>query len=146
MKARQERMKQGIKLVALCFLSTSLSFRSEKESIFHFREVNFELALEQAQKEGKKVFVEVMADWCGQCRRLENEILNDNQLDSVYQCDYVSIKVNGEKGEDGELCSIRYRVRAYPTLLYLTPQGKLLGKYEGVRNKSQMLNYAEIHR
>lgn len=112
---------------------------------FAFEKLDLEQAMVKAEKEGKNIFVEVMASWCGQCKKLEKEVLTNPRLDSLYHARFVNLQINGEEGEDGRLCTIRYKVTAFPTLLYLSPEGKLLGKYVGVRTVSQMMDYEQIH-
>lgn len=134
----------GVVLLGLLLVLCQSSQQSQTTN-FEFEPISFEEVLLKASAEDKPIFVEVMANWCGQCRRLEKDVLTDAEIDSVYHQDFICLQVNGEDQKDGKLCSIRYKVRAYPTLLYLDTKGKLLGKYEGVRNKSQLLNYREIH-
>jgi len=83
--------------------------------------------IEEAQRTKRPIFVDVYAEWCGPCKMLERQTFPNPELGAYTQKHYLAYRLDGEKGEGPKLAN-QYRVRAYPTLLFLDPTGKELGR------------------
>ncbi len=85
-------------------------------------------ALREAHERRCLVLADFVTDWCLWCRRLEVFVYPDpgvsRQLERV-----VYVKLNAET--EGRAEAQRYGVSAYPTLLFLTPEGTVTGRVEG---------------
>lgn len=88
---------------------------------------NLDTAIEQAQAEGKLIFLDVYADWCPPCQRMEAETFTDQAVISALQ-DYVPLKVDSDANPD---IARQYGVQALPTLFVLTPDGSPVYRQEG---------------
>ena len=66
--------------------------------------------------------IKLYADWCGPCKVLGN-MLKDSNIE------HESVNIDSP---DGEGLSIKYNVRAIPTLLVLDKDGNLLRKMTGL--------------
>lgn len=102
---------------------------------------NFESLLEYASDVKKPVMVDVFASWCGPCKWLENNVFNDADVASYINSNFVSWRVDVEKGEGVSLSS-DWGVHAYPTILFLTPDGSIFYRYEGAANPSSFTQKA----
>jgi thiol-disulfide isomerase/thioredoxin len=87
------------------------------------------LALEEALITRRPVLLNFTASWCGWCRKLESSTFRDPGFARV-AASFVTVQVDGDK-ERG--LSSMYRVKAYPTTVLLTRQGKELGRIVGYR-------------
>ena len=95
-------------------------------------------ALEKAAAEGKRVFVDCYTSWCVPCRKLSKEVFILPEVGGYFNHRFVSIKLDMEKGEGPDVAQ-RYDVNAYPTLLVLTPDGKVENKVLGYRSAKELL-------
>lgn len=87
-------------------------------------------AVALAAKEGKMVFVDVYAVWCGPCKMLNSKIFSDKKVGDYMNKNFVNVKVDGERGE-GPSVVRNYRVQGYPTLLILDGAGTEVGRIVG---------------
>lgn len=86
--------------------------------------------LDQAEAEGKLIFVDFYTTWCTPCKLMEEEVYTDRELARFMNQNFINYKVDAEKGNGVNLASI-FGVRAYPTLLFLDAKGKVLERKEG---------------
>lgn len=93
-------------------------------------------ALDRARAENRLVMVDVYTDWCGWCKKLDRETYGDLRVAAALR-DVISIRVNAEKG--GEAVAATYRVRGFPTVLFLSGSGDVVKKVEGYVGADEML-------
>lgn len=66
--------------------------------------------------------IKLYADWCGPCKVLEKMLVESN-------VEHESVNIDSP---DGEGLSLKYNVRAIPTMLVLDEDGNLLRKMTGL--------------
>lgn len=66
--------------------------------------------------------IKLYADWCGPCKVLE-KMLSDNEVE------HESISIDSPEGED---LTVKYNVRALPTLLVFDDKGDMIRKKSGL--------------
>jgi thioredoxin-like negative regulator of GroEL len=93
-------------------------------------ERSFEEALRKARAASKPVMVDFWAEWCTWCHRLDETTYVDPAVVARSQ-DFVAVKVNTEGGPRHEAVAFRYDVVSLPTILFLTPGGRLLQRVDG---------------
>ncbi len=101
-----------------------------------FASLDFSAALSRAKKENRLVMVDFYTDWCGWCKKLDKETYGDARVADALR-DVISIKVNAEKG--GEAVAERYRVRGFPTVIFVSSSGEVVRKVEGYVEADEML-------
>lgn len=94
-----------------------------------FASFDFDEALSRARAENKLVFVDVYADWCTWCHKLDREVFTDERVKAALK-DVLPIRVNAEKG-NGRSVAARYHVRGLPTLLFVNADGNVVKRSEG---------------
>lgn len=57
-------------------------------------ETNYEIALSKAKKEGKEIMLFMTTSYCPWCRKLENRILSQNDIDAKIKKKYIPLTLN----------------------------------------------------
>jgi thiol-disulfide isomerase/thioredoxin len=98
--------------------------------------------LAAAKQQGKFIFVDVYTDWCPPCKQMDKYVLPDPEVGNKYNATFISYKLDAEKGEGISIAN-KYSVKAYPTYLYLDPEGYLLHRAEGYFAPAPFIAQAE---
>lgn len=94
--------------------------------------------LSKARAEKKIVFLDAYTTWCGPCKWMSSNTFTNTAVGTFFNKNYVNAKIDMEKGEGIELAK-RYEVSAYPTLLFIDGNGKLLHKEIGAQDADKFL-------
>jgi thioredoxin-related protein len=118
--------------------------------------VHFEQALSwteaqaMAKSDGKYIFVDAYATWCGPCRLMDQEAYPNDTVAAMMNRNFVSVKVQMDSSTkdresvirwygDARDIRIKYGITAYPTLLFFNSDGALVYKHLGYNGVSQFL-------
>jgi thiol-disulfide isomerase/thioredoxin len=97
-----------------------------------FEHGQFEDVLKKAKQENKMVFVDFYTQWCGPCKQLAKTLFKDPKVGAFYNKHFVCYKIDAEdKSMNGPAIAQRYKVKAYPTLIYMDADGKVASKRTG---------------
>lgn len=99
-------------------------------------------ALVKAKAEGKLVFVDIYASWCGPCKRLKATTFKDPAVGDFFNKNFINLAIDGEKGE-GPVLAQQFGVRAYPTLVFVNADGKVVQKTVGFESAPNLLRIAK---
>ena len=97
---------------------------------------SYEQGLSQAQDAGKPVVIDMYADWCGFCRKLDDETWSDARVVERSE-EFVFIKVDVEADEK---TAGKYQVGAIPLVVFLGPDGEETNRIEGFVGPAEMLD------
>src|SRR3990172_13240993 len=75
-------------------------------------------ALSEAQSSNRLVLVDLYAQWCGWCKRLEREVFATAKFQAAAR-DFVLLRVDVEDGGEGSRIQARYEAETLPTTLIL---------------------------
>jgi thioredoxin-related protein len=103
-----------------------------------FFEGSWDEALAMAQKENKLIFLDAYAAWCGPCKLLKKNVFPLEEVGGLYNEHFINVAIDMEKGIGPELAR-SYKVTAYPTLLFIDGNGKLIKKAIGYHPKDQFI-------
>ena len=95
--------------------------------------------LKKATKEEKIIFLDAYTTWCGPCRIMKQEVFPDEEVGQFYNENFINVQMDMESGE-GLILGKKYDVSAYPTLLFISPEGKLLHKSVGFMPAEALLD------
>lgn len=93
-------------------------------------------AFARARALHRDVVIDMYADWCIECHHLDQTTYRDAQV-VEWSRSQIFLKQNAEK--EGTPLADRFRVDAYPTILYLDPDGNLVGCINGYLPGPQFL-------
>ena len=88
------------------------------------------LALEKAKSEKKAIFLDFYTAWCMPCRMMDESVFSDWDVAEYMAENVVSLKINAEKGRGVDLKN-KFGIGAYPTFVFLGPDGTELSRKEG---------------
>ncbi|TGK00213.1 DUF3808 domain-containing protein [Leptospira langatensis] len=104
-----------------------------------FSEVKWESSVEgaftKAKKEGKPIFIDVYADWCGYCKTLKKEIYPKKEVQAELS-NFVLLSLDGDRFPN---LKRKYQVSGYPTLLFLDKNGSLTEKIAGMPDRRMVV-------
>ena len=97
--------------------------------------------LAQAQAESKPVMVDFWADWCAACHELDERTWPNAEVRAALE-GFVKIKIDQTKnGEAEKALQKKYGVVGLPTVIFLSPAGEELGRFEGYQPPDKVLGF-----
>lgn len=126
------------KLFFVALILFSVNIITQAQGINFFKGTWAE-ALETAQAENKPIFVDAYTVWCGPCKYMAAQVFPVDSVGAYYNENFINYKYDMEKG-DGPKFAEKYRVTAYPTLLYINPDGKVLLREMGAKQPEPFIN------
>ncbi|WP_269524474.1 thioredoxin family protein [Coraliomargarita parva] len=98
---------------------------------------DFKSAQAKAQSEGKPLLLDFTgSDWCGWCIRLKKEVFSQPEFAEYAESALVLVELDFPRSkplsdaekEQNEALAKKYGIRGYPTIILLSPEGKLVGR------------------
>lgn len=116
-------------------------YRLDREYIRAVKPVTFtkdlELALATAKDKRKRVVVDFVTTWCGPCRVMDQLVYTAKPVVEKAN-EFLFVKLDGD--EQKELKD-KYEVKAFPTLILLDSDGKVLRKAVGYQSVKKLLEF-----
>ena len=142
----QVMRKMGVMLFAVAFIFSAFKFSNFDSKIEEggiiFQNKTWDEVLQLAKKEEKYIFLDVYASWCGPCKMLKRTTFSDKVVGSFYNENFINVAFDAEKGEGINIAQ-QYRVSGYPTLMFISPEGKVVRSVMGYHNSEQLLKLGE---
>lgn len=132
-------MKYGL-LLGLCVWAAVLCGQAEGIDFFHG---SWDEALEKAKAEQKPIFVDAYASWCGPCKRMAAQVFPQQEVGDFFNDKFINVKMDMEKGE-GPAFAKKFPVRAYPTLLFITPTEEKFHEHVGGLDAEGLLKTGDL--
>lgn len=114
-------------VISTCFLFCATSMAYEG---IQFLEISLDQALAKSKEEQKPIFLHATVNWSGYCKRLISKEFSNKELADYYNSKFINVKINME-GPNGLYVADKYEIKSYPTLLYIRPDGTLIGTIKG---------------
>ncbi|MCH9650365.1 MAG: thioredoxin family protein [Deltaproteobacteria bacterium] len=132
------RLGAFVTFSCLCF-TTSLGASGSSELLAGWHG-DLRSAQQQALEEDKFLLVDLYADWCGWCRRLEQDVFADPQF-KAYGDLFAKLKVDVEDGGEGSRLQSRYGASSLPTTLILSPNMVLVEAIRGYAPRETFMSH-----
>lgn len=105
----------------------------------------------KAKHEDKYIFVDCFATWCGPCKFMDKYVYTNDTLYKYLNENFVSVKFQMDKTKhdteiimnlygDADLIKSKYKVSSYPTVLLFSPDGYIIGRFEGVKSTQAIIS------
>ena len=105
----------------------------------NFESTDFQSVLDKAKAENKLVFMDAYTTWCGPCKWMSKNVFTESNVGTYFNDRFINVKVDMEKGEGVDLAT-KYKVSAYPSLLFLNGDGDLVHMSIGSRPAEDFLD------
>lgn len=130
-------MKKILTTLALFIVTLAIQAQG-----IEFFEGSFEDAKSAAKQQGKLIFMDAYAVWCGPCKMMSNNVFPQQNVGDFFNENFINLKVDMEKGE-GTTLRRTYGVSAYPTLLIIDADGKVVSEVRGARSAESLIDWAK---
>lgn len=107
-----------------------------------FIESNWSVALQEARKQNKLIFLDAYASWCGPCKLLKKNTFTDKEAGEFFNKNFINVAIDMEKGEGPALLQ-KFGVSAYPTLIITDAYGNSVTYTEGYIAPKQLIEFGE---
>jgi len=112
-----------------------------KEEHTGWLEQDLEGALARAKAERKLVLVDIYADWCAQCRELDEKTWPDAGIQQWITQNAVAIRIDTDARRKD--LAEKLQIRSYPTVLLLDAEGRELRRILGFQKPETMKAWLE---
>lgn len=129
-------MKKNVLYIFLFFPIVSFA------SGIKFYEGSWNQVLAEAQKQNKTIFIDIYTTWCGPCKQMSNNVFTNDRVGERYNTTFINYKIDAEKGEGIELAK-KFAITAYPTYLFVSPEGELIYRSLGSMPVEKFLGEAD---
>jgi len=131
------------KLLSLALIGlTSLVLAQEKGIKFETK-LSWQQIKAKAAAENKSIFMDVFATWCESCKKMDNDTYSSEKVGAFINERFISVKVQADqiKGDnefikawysDAAKIVKDYHITGFPTLLFFSPNGKLVNRSVGL--------------
>ena len=138
-------MKSRIMWSVVCIMLLCTSMSGFSQGIEFFKGT-FNEALTKASNEGKLVFVDFYATWCGPCKQVAEKVFPDEELGKYMNEKFVCLQIDVEKEGWQKEVAEKYNVTVLPTLVFFKLDSTVASRLAGAREKAELLNAAKVAR
>jgi thiol-disulfide isomerase/thioredoxin len=101
---------------------------------------DYEEGMNLSAAQNKSVLIDFSTDWCSWCKKMDAETYTDARVIGKAR-HFVCIKVDGDLR--GDLVS-SYGVKAYPTTVFVAPNGTVARSIDGFKGPDDFLNEMDL--
>ncbi len=133
----------AIVLIAFMGMAFTAAHKTEKKDKLKYFDGTYEEAIKLAKKEKKAVFIDAYTSWCGWCKELDKRTFSNDDVAEYMNANFINMKIDMES-EVGIPLANKYKVRAFPTLLFIHHEEKVSHRIEGFMQAPAFLEEAKL--
>jgi thioredoxin-related protein len=133
--------------------SITSNLQHEGAGIIWVNSLNWQQVRKKAKKENKYIFVDCFTTWCGPCKKMDKDVYDNDSVGDFLNTKFISVKLqmDSTKGDNeftrswykkAKEMGTAYRVAAYPTYLFFSPNGEVVYKELGYKAPDQFMQIA----
>ena len=128
-------------LIFTLVISISVSEGYSQNRNIVFVDSSWQEIMAIAKKENKIIFLDAYASWCGPCKWMAANMFTNDSIADYYNKNFICTSIDMEKGEGPNLRG-KYAVRAYPSLIFINPDGEMV--HERVGAPQRVRDYIDM--
>ncbi|MFQ5448257.1 MAG: thioredoxin family protein, partial [Saprospiraceae bacterium] len=97
---------------------------------------------ELSKSQGKPLFVDAYAKWCGPCKRMAATTFKNAEAGDYFNKNFINVKIDAEESE-GVKFRQKYPVSAFPTLYFIDENGEVLHQAVGAQSVNGLIDLGE---
>ena len=106
-----------------------------------FSKMTLQEAKQKALENDQLIFIDAYTTWCGPCKKMAATSFKDAEVGELFNEKFINLKIDCEEGEGIEFAK-KYKIKAYPTLLIIDGEGKIVKSAIGSQSASALINFA----
>ena len=137
----KRNIKRIMMITGLLFSLNSVKGQAQDKGI-RFEQLSWERVIAKAKAEHKYIFLDCYATWCGPCKLMDANVYPLQEVGKVYNRQFISVRVQMDKRKNddeqikqwypvAEDIQQTYTINAFPTFLFLDPDGNAVHKFTG---------------
>jgi len=115
------------------------SVENQVSTGIQFQKMTLAEAKAESAKSGKLIFIDAYTTWCGPCKLLERNTFSNAEVGTKFNSKFINLRVEMESDKDAPELYQTYSITAYPTMLFLDSNGKLVKRVLGYRDAPTLL-------
>ncbi|MCI0449904.1 MAG: DUF255 domain-containing protein [Chlorobi bacterium] len=97
--------------------------------------LSFNEALANAKSQNKRIVVDVYTDWCGWCKKMDDEVYSSRKIKKLIKRSFILVKLDAEgyneitylnKKYTEQDLALYFEAYGYPTTVFLEPEGNII--------------------
>jgi thioredoxin-related protein len=116
--------------------------------------LSWEQVKQKAKKENKYIFIDAYTTWCGPCKMMDKYVYPNDTVGNFFNEHFIAVKAQMDRTEkdeqstkdwydDATVIGKEFDVKAYPCLIFLSPDANILQKEQGYRPVQQFVSIAK---
>ncbi|MHA4893303.1 thioredoxin fold domain-containing protein [Pedobacter sp. PWIIR3] len=139
-----------LNLFLIFFLTVLTSYA---QGISFLENLGWQQVKSKAKAENKYIFMDAFATWCGPCKAMSEKVFPLTEVGQAINNRFVAVKVQMDQTKaDNEYIKSwyisakeidkKYRITAYPTILFFSPEGDLIYRTVGFKDAKDLIEDA----
>ncbi|MEN9523501.1 MAG: hypothetical protein RL065_1878 [Bacteroidota bacterium] len=103
---------------------------------------SFQTLIDSAKSKKRIIMIECTADWCLPCKQMEKYTFTDSVLIKYAKKNLICKKWDASSFDDFDLLT-KYKVEKFPTILFLSFEGKEISRLMGFQTAKNIMDASE---
>jgi thioredoxin-related protein len=141
-------------LFFLTLIPSFLFSQEQSKGVQWTKGLSFEQVIQKAKSDGKMIFVDCYTTWCKPCKMMDKNIYPSEKVGAFFREHFISVRIQMDKTrndnedirkmyQDAAYIDKTYSIDAYPTFLFLSPEGKALHRASGAFSEDKFIAIAK---